>query len=114
VDHSLPIAELPQWVIDKVGTPVEQGPVPESEFEPAYTQEQFEERSGQKVPGPRRTKRLVLAPSIVVLPSRGCADPQRRERLGPGLDRRIRWCSGQILVANDPALREYRSASLSL
>jgi hypothetical protein len=42
--NDLPIAELPQWVIDKVGTPVGQAPVPDAEFEPAYTQEQFEER----------------------------------------------------------------------
>jgi hypothetical protein len=42
--NDLPIAELPQWVIDKAGTPADQGPVPEAEFEPAYTQEQFEER----------------------------------------------------------------------
>ena len=42
--NDLPIAELPQWVIDKAGTPAEQGPVPDAEFEPAYTQEQFEER----------------------------------------------------------------------
>jgi hypothetical protein len=43
--NDLPIAELPQWVIDKAGTPMaEQVPVPETELEPAYTQEQFEER----------------------------------------------------------------------
>ena len=42
--NDLPIAELPQWVIDKAGTPAEQGVVPDAEFEPAYTQEQFEER----------------------------------------------------------------------
>jgi len=42
--NNLPITELPQWVIDKAGTPAEQGLVPDAEFEPAYTQEQFEER----------------------------------------------------------------------
>jgi hypothetical protein len=42
--NGLPIAELPQWVIDKAGTPADQGLVPQAEFEPAYTQEQFEER----------------------------------------------------------------------
>jgi Bifunctional DNA primase/polymerase, N-terminal len=42
--NDLPIAELPQWVIDNAGTPAEQGPVPDAEFEPAYTQDQFEER----------------------------------------------------------------------
>jgi hypothetical protein len=42
--NDLPIAELPQWVVDKVGRPAEQDPVPEGEFEPAYTQEEFEER----------------------------------------------------------------------
>lgn len=42
--NDLPIAELPQWVIDKAGTPAERGLVPDAEFEPAYTQEQFEER----------------------------------------------------------------------
>jgi hypothetical protein len=41
--NDLPIAELPQWVVDKTGTPAEQDPVPDAEFEPAYTQEQFEE-----------------------------------------------------------------------
>ena len=35
--NDLPIAALPQWVIDKAGTPAEQGPVPDAEFEPAYT-----------------------------------------------------------------------------
>jgi hypothetical protein len=43
INH-LPIAELPQWVIAKAGTPPEHGPVPDSEVEPAYTQDQFEER----------------------------------------------------------------------
>jgi hypothetical protein len=42
--NDLPIAELPQWVIDKAGRPAEQVSVPDAEFEPAYTQEQFEER----------------------------------------------------------------------
>ena len=43
--NDLPIAELPQWVIDKAGTPaVELGSVADAEFEPAYNLEQFEER----------------------------------------------------------------------
>jgi hypothetical protein len=42
--NDLPIAELPQWVIDEAGPPAEQGPAPDAEFEPAYTPEQFEER----------------------------------------------------------------------
>ena len=42
--NALPIAQLPQWVIDRAGTPAQQGPVPDAEFEPAYTREQFEER----------------------------------------------------------------------
>jgi hypothetical protein len=42
--NDLPIAELPQWLIDKAGTPAERDPVPDAEFEPAYTEEQFEER----------------------------------------------------------------------
>ncbi len=42
--NDLPIAELPQWVIDKAGTPAERASAPDAEFEPAYTEEQFEER----------------------------------------------------------------------
>ena len=42
--NELPMAVIPQWVIDKAGTPNERGPVPDAEFEPAYTEEQFTER----------------------------------------------------------------------
>jgi hypothetical protein len=42
--NDLPIAELPKWVINRAGSPTEQCPLQDAEFEPAYTEDQFEER----------------------------------------------------------------------
>ena len=42
--NDLPLADIPQWVIDKAGASRQHEPAPDAEFEPAYSQKQFEER----------------------------------------------------------------------
>lgn len=42
--NDLPLADLPQWVIDLAGTPMKRADVPDAEFEPAYTEAEYVER----------------------------------------------------------------------